>query len=118
MFVESGGTPKAAKVVDASGAALGVVQVDLQLDPAHPFAIGPGARSHLALDFNLAATNTVDLTTTPATVKARPVFVASLAPPTAASCACAAGSPRSTTRPAPSRSTSSPSTTTAPTAAR
>ncbi len=38
------------------------VTVQVQLDSAHHFFINPGKLSRLALDFNLAASNTVDLT--------------------------------------------------------
>jgi len=40
--------------------------------------VAPGRPSLFTLDFNLAATNVVDLTTTPATVTVRPALVASL----------------------------------------
>ena len=80
VTVESNGQPVAAKVVDADGNPLGVVDVKVILDNRSRLIVAPGRPSLLTLDFNLAATNTVDLSTTPATVTARPTLVASLEP--------------------------------------
>ncbi len=76
--VEQNGAPVAAKPVDANGAPLGVVDVTVTLDNRHHLVVAPGRPSLFSLDFNLAATNAVDLTTTPATVKVTPALVASL----------------------------------------
>jgi hypothetical protein len=78
ITVEQNGIPTAAKPVDANGAALGVVTVNVTLDNRHHLVVAPGRPSLFTLDFNLAATNTVDLTTTPATVTVTPALVASL----------------------------------------
>ena len=48
----------------------------------HPLVITDGTMSNLALDFNLAASNTVDLTANPITVTVNPALSASLAPAT------------------------------------
>ena len=48
----------------------------------HPLVITDGTISNLALDFNLAASNTVDLTANPITVTVNPALSASLAPAT------------------------------------
>lgn len=80
VTVEQNGQPVAARVVDANGVALGVVDVRVVLDNRHRLVVAPGLPALLTLDFNLAATNTVDLTTTPVTVKARPTLIASLEP--------------------------------------
>lgn len=80
VTVEQNGQPVAARVVDANGAALGIVDVRVVLDNRNHLVVAPGRPSLLTLDFNLAATNTVDLTTIPVTVKARPTFIASLEP--------------------------------------
>src|SRR5262245_33769879 len=80
VTVESGGNPVAATVVDASGQPLGTVTLDLELDNANRVFIAPGVPSLLQLDFDLAASHTVDLTTTPATAVAEPFVVASIEP--------------------------------------
>lgn len=73
------GTAVALKPVDATGAALtGPVSVSVKLDNAHHLLITPGGTGRLAFDFNLAASNTVDLTA--ATVTVSPTLVASVVP--------------------------------------
>lgn len=75
------GTGKAValKPVDANGAALtGPVSVSVKLDDAHHLIITPGRTGRLAFDFNLAASNTVDLAA--ATVTVSPTLVASVVP--------------------------------------
>jgi hypothetical protein len=67
------------KPVDAAGNAItGTLTVTVQLDNAHHLAISAGQIGRLALDFNLAASNTVDLTAD--TVKVAPTLVASVVP--------------------------------------
>jgi hypothetical protein len=78
ISVEQAGMPVAAKAVDADGVPLGVVTVNVTLDNRHHLVVSPGRPSLFTLDFNLAATNSVDLSTTPATVKVTPALVASL----------------------------------------
>jgi len=78
ITVEKGGAPVGAQAVDASGNALGVVDVTVTLDNRHHLNVTPGKPSLLSLDFNLAASNSVDLTVTPAKVTVTPALVASL----------------------------------------
>lgn len=80
VTVESAGEPVAATVVDASGTAPGVVDVKVVLDNRHRLVVGPGRPALLVLDFDLAASHTVDLATVPATVTASPTLIASLEP--------------------------------------
>lgn len=61
--------------LDAAGNPLGQVQVSLQLDPADTFDIGNKSSVFLALDFRLAASNAVNLTTR--TVTVTPLLLAS-----------------------------------------
>ncbi len=69
----------ALKPVDANGNALtGTVSVAVQLDNAHHLIITPGNTGRLAFDFNLAVSNTVDLTA--ATVQVAPTLVATVVP--------------------------------------
>ena len=73
------GTGVALKPVDANGNTLtGTVQVSVQLDNADHLVITPGGAARLAFDFNLAASNTVDLTT--GTVQVAPTLVATVVP--------------------------------------
>ena len=73
------GTAVVLKPVDGTGAALtGPVSVSVKLDNAHHLVITPGSTGRLAFDFNLAASNTVDLTA--ATVTVSPTLVASVVP--------------------------------------
>lgn len=73
------GAAVALKPVDANGAALaGPVTVAVKLDNAHHLMITPGRSGRLAFDFNLAASNTVDLMA--ATVTVSPTLVASVVP--------------------------------------
>jgi hypothetical protein len=75
------GTGKAVALspVDANGAALtGAVTVSVKLDNANHLVITPGRTGRLAFDFNLAASNTVNLTA--ATVTVSPTLVATVTP--------------------------------------
>jgi hypothetical protein len=75
------GTGKAValKPVDSNGAALAApVTVSVKLDNAHHLMITAGRTGRLAFDFNLAASNTVNLTA--ATVTVSPTLVASVVP--------------------------------------
>src|SRR5450631_2108979 len=64
--------------VGANGQALRVVQFKLMLDPSDPFRIASKAASQLALDFNLAASNVVNVSGK--TVTVRPLIAGSSLP--------------------------------------
>ena len=73
------GNPVALSPVNAAGAPItGPLTVTVQLDNAHHLRITPGQIARLALDFNLAVSNTVDMTAH--TVTVAPTLVASVAP--------------------------------------
>jgi len=80
VVVEVNGEPRAAQVVDANGAPLGVVDLRVMLDNRNHVFIAPGRPSWLELDFDLAASHTVDVATTPVRAVAEPFLVASLEP--------------------------------------
>jgi len=80
ITVEAGGQPVAARAVDASGAVLGIRDVRVVLDNRGRLVVAPGRPALLTLDFDLTASNSVNLATTPATVTATPALVASIAP--------------------------------------
>jgi hypothetical protein len=79
------GVPQKATVVDTTGAAVTSQTITITLDPSHPLIIVPTLSSssaqRLAIDFNLAASNVVDLTKTPATVTVKPFMTIAIAPP-------------------------------------
>ena len=76
-------TIPAADILNAQGQPLtGTVAVTLNLANDGPLVITPGTVSNLALDFNLAASNSVDLTANPITVTVNPSLTASLTPDT------------------------------------
>jgi len=73
------GKPVALKPVDSNGAALAApVAVSVKLDNAHHLLITAGRTGRLAFDFNLAASNKVDLTAM--TVAVSPTLVATVVP--------------------------------------
>ncbi len=78
--VEVNGAPAAATVVGKDGLPLGVVNFDIQLDNRNHVVVVPGRPAFLQLDFDLAASHTVDIGTTPATATAEPFLVATLQP--------------------------------------
>lgn len=76
---DGAGNPVALTPVDASGNPItSPMTVTVQLDNAHHLKIIPGKIGRLALDFNLAVSNVVDLTAD--TVTVAPTLVASIAP--------------------------------------
>ncbi len=72
------GVPTAATVKIPGDATLTTVSVTVTFDPANPLVITNSYATtnaqRVALDFDLAASNVVDLTTSPATVTATPFF--------------------------------------------
>jgi hypothetical protein len=76
-------TVPAADLIDgATGSPIsGPLTITLSF-PNHPLVITEGTVSHLALDFNLSASNTVALNASPVTVTVNPVLSATLAPDT------------------------------------
>ena len=70
------GAPVAAKIVDPSGATPTVVTVNVDFDTSNPLILQPTFATsnalRLALNFDLSASNTVDLTTSPPTVTVKP----------------------------------------------
>ncbi len=80
VFVEVAGQSVKANVVDANGQALGVTDLTVQLSNRNHLVVTPARVSFLTLDFNLAASNSVDTTKTPPVVTARPFIVADVEP--------------------------------------
>jgi hypothetical protein len=80
VTVEVGGEPRAANVVDANGQPLGTVDLEIRLDNRNHVIVAPGRPAFLQLDFDLAASHSVDITTTPVTAVAEPFIVATVEP--------------------------------------
>ncbi len=80
VSVEVNGEPVEATVVDTDGNALGVVDLAIRLDNRNHVVIAPGRPALLQLDFDLAASHEVDITTTPATAVSAPFIVATIEP--------------------------------------
>ncbi len=80
ITVESAGAALSATPLAANGSALGIVDVNVTLDKRKRLVVAPGLAAVFTLDFNLAATNAVDLTKTPAIVTVMPALLASLQP--------------------------------------
>jgi hypothetical protein len=79
IMVDDGtGTGVAVKPVDSTGAALGQLQLMVQLDAKNHLQINAAKTSRIAFDFNLLASNMVDLTVKTVTVS--PVLVAGVVP--------------------------------------
>jgi len=79
IMVDDGtGTGVAVKPVDSSGAALGQLQLMVQLDNRNDLKINAAKASRIAFDFNLLASNMVDMTAKTDTVS--PTLVASVVP--------------------------------------
>jgi hypothetical protein len=79
IMVDDGtGTGVAVKPVDSTGAALGQLQLMVQLDAKNHLQIGAAKTSRIAFDFNLLASNMVDLTAKTVTVS--PVLVTGVVP--------------------------------------
>ena len=81
------GVPTKAKVVDATGAAVTKQTINVTLDTDHPLVVTPTyattSAQRLAIDFNLAASNVVNMASSPPTVTITPFMtVATSAPDT------------------------------------
>ncbi len=79
------GVPQKAKVVDTTGAAVTTQTINITFDAQHQPTIQPTLSSssalRLAVNFNLAASNIVNLSTNPATVTIKPIMTIATAPP-------------------------------------
>ena len=79
------GVPQKAKVVDTTGAAVTTQTIDITFDAQHQPTIQPTLSSssaiRLAINFDLAASNVINLATNPATVTIKPIVTIATAPP-------------------------------------
>jgi hypothetical protein len=80
IWVNVNGQAVIAAAVDSTGKTLSTTTITITFDPNHPLVITQGASTHLALDFDLVASNSINTSTTPATVTVRPFPVLIPAP--------------------------------------
>ncbi|HWG72269.1 MAG TPA: hypothetical protein VN692_22845 [Steroidobacteraceae bacterium] len=80
IAVMVGGVPVKAKVVDTTGKAVTTQTINITFDKAHPMVIAATYAStsalRLAVDFDLAASNVVNMATSPPTVTIKPFMKA------------------------------------------
>jgi len=81
ISVAVNGVPTRANPVDSTGnTALGTAILTVAFDPGNQLVITDGVCTRLAIDFNLAAFNTVNASASPLTVTVRPIVTAVAAP--------------------------------------
>ena len=80
ITVDVNGVPTDAVAKDPSGNVMSVSYVTVTFDPKNQLVITAGACTRLAIDVNLAASNSLDLSTSPPTVTVRSFITATGAP--------------------------------------
>src|SRR5438874_871423 len=80
IWVIVNGQAVAATPVSSTGTALTTATLTITFDPNHPLVITRGKSTRLAIDFDLAASNSINTATTPPTVTVRPFLVMTPAP--------------------------------------
>ena len=83
IWVNVNGQAVAATAVSSSGGALATGTLTITFDPNHPLVITRGQSTRLAIDIDLAASNSINIATTPPKVTVRPFLVMTPAPPDA-----------------------------------
>jgi hypothetical protein len=79
ITVNVNGVPTVA-TPNTGGNAIGAPTLTVAFDPANPLVINPGVSTRLALDINLAASNTINFSASPLTVSVQPFMTATVAP--------------------------------------
>ena len=80
ITVNVNGVPTLVTPVDTTGAAMTLATLTVTFDPANQLVINAGVCTRLAIDINLAASNTIDMSTSPPTVTVHPFMTATVAP--------------------------------------
>lgn len=80
VFVEAGGEAKAATVTDADGNPIGAAAFSIRLADREQLTVTRRRAQLLQLDFDLAASHTVDIVPTPAIAVAEPFILAEVHP--------------------------------------
>lgn len=76
IWVDEGGQAVAVAPLNTSGTVMTAAVITVTFDPSNPLVINAQQSTRLALDLNLAASNTVNTTTTPAQVTVLPFMYA------------------------------------------
>ena len=77
---DANGNAVNAQARDANGNAVTTLDLTVKFDNLRHLFVAPGIPAHLTIDFNLEASNTVDLGTTPPTVRVQPILIADVTP--------------------------------------
>jgi hypothetical protein len=80
ITVNNNGQSVQVSPVDTTGATPTAMTFTVKFDPAHPMVITKGQSAQLAMDFDLAASNSINLNTSPATVTVKPLMVVNTQP--------------------------------------
>ncbi|MDE2138442.1 MAG: hypothetical protein KGJ68_13500 [Gammaproteobacteria bacterium] len=80
ILLDVNGVPTAAGAVDPAGFAMSTVTVTVNFDPNNLLVINGGTTVRLAIDLNLAASNTINLGVSPPTVTVQPFVSATVLP--------------------------------------
>jgi Domain of unknown function (DUF4382) len=80
IWVNLNGQAVAATAVSSTGTAITTLTLTITFDPNNPLVITRGESTRLAIDIDLAASNSINTSTTPATVTVRPFLVMTPAP--------------------------------------
>src|SRR6266478_3251622 len=80
IWVNVNGQAVAATAVNSTGTALTTATLTITFDPNHPLVITRGQSTRLAIDIDLAASNSINTSTTIPTVTVRPFLVMTPAP--------------------------------------
>lgn len=78
--LEVNGMPVKAIVQDTGGNGLATLETHVELDNQRPLQVAPQTTSHLSMDFDLDASNLVDIVSSPPVVKVDPVLIADIEP--------------------------------------
>jgi len=80
IMVDINGVPTAAVPVDTTGVAMTVDVLTVNFDTNNPLVINADVCTRVALDVNLAASNTINYSASPLTVTVQPIMTATAAP--------------------------------------
>ncbi|MGB6604417.1 MAG: DUF4382 domain-containing protein [Steroidobacteraceae bacterium] len=80
ITVDVGGTVEPVAPVDTTGEPMSATTVTVNFDAQHPLVISPNQSTAFAIDIDLAAMNTLNLTANPMTVTVQPFMSASVVP--------------------------------------